>query len=170
MPARGVISPTRWYLLSSHIICNGKFNLVVIFSLSARAHQSTYELLLCSSVSLISSWRAYSIAKSLTSRSAMPEYSSIFVIIFRIPAKVDSEFLRALLFYPPPPLLWYASWIPIGSLYCNILVLHIGSHLNDAWFAEEDEEENDGCWGVWLVGPCYTWTQWWKLDNCCARR
>ena len=33
MPARGVIYLTRWYLLPSHIICNGNFNLVVIFSL-----------------------------------------------------------------------------------------------------------------------------------------
>ena len=24
-------------------------------------------------------------------------------------------------------------------------------HKNDVWFAEEDEEENDGCFGVCLV-------------------
>ena len=30
-------------------------------------------------------------------------------------------------------------------------MLHIGSLQNDVWFAEEDEEENDGYWGVCLV-------------------
>ena len=30
-------------------------------------------------------------------------------------------------------------------------MLHIGSHQNDVWFAEEDEEENDGCFGVCRV-------------------
>ena len=33
IPARGFISPTRWYLLPAYIICNGNFNLVVIFYL-----------------------------------------------------------------------------------------------------------------------------------------
>ena len=50
---RGVIFPTIWSLLPSHIRCNGKFNLVMIFSLSDRAHQSTYDWLLCSSMSFI---------------------------------------------------------------------------------------------------------------------
>ena len=33
MPARWVISPTILSLLQAHVICNGKFNLVIIFSL-----------------------------------------------------------------------------------------------------------------------------------------
>ena len=48
-------------------------------------------------------------------------------------------------------------------------MLHSGNHQNDVWFAEEDEEENDGCFGVCLVFSCHVYTQWWKLDNCCAQ-
>ena len=35
-------------------------------------------------------------------------------------------------------------------------MLHIGSYQNDVWFAQEDEEENDGYFGVFffpLVAP-----------------
>ena len=138
MPARGVISTTRWSLLSAHIICNDKFNLVVIFALSDIAHQSTYDWFLFSSVSFISSRRASSISKLITSRYAMPEYASTFVKKL-IPAKVDSAFPRALLILSPP-LLWSASRIPIGSWYCNIWALNSGGHQNDVWFDEEDEE------------------------------
>ena len=58
MPARGVISTTIWSLLTSHIICNSKFNLVFIFYLYDRAHQSTYDWLLCYSAYFILVWRA----------------------------------------------------------------------------------------------------------------
>ena len=100
----------------------------------------------------------------------MPAYASIFVNvsplnpcqgIFRIP----KSFVDSL-----PPLLWAASRRPIGSWYCTIWFLNSGSRQNDVWFAEEDEEENDGCWGDCLVFSCYTWNKWWKIDHCCDRR
>ena len=87
----------------------------VIFSLSVWAHHSPHDLLLCSSVSFISSWRASSIAKSLTSGSDMPAYASIFVKVFsQIPAKVDSTPRRALLILSPH-LQLFASQRPIES-------------------------------------------------------
>ena len=97
------------YLLPDDLFCErisyGTVSLILMLfpPLSDRAHQSKYEWLLCSSVSFISSWRASSISKSLTSRSAMPAYDSIFVNAFpRIPAKVYSAFPRALLIFSPP--------------------------------------------------------------------
>ena len=45
-----------------------------------------------------------------------------------------------------------------------------GAHTNDVWFAEEDEEDKDGCFGVCLVFSCQIYTLWWKLDHCCAQR
>ena len=101
MPARVVISPNRWFLLSSHIICYGKFNLVLLFSFSDRAHQLTYDWLLCSSLYFISFLRASTITKSCTIRSAMPVYASIFLNNFLIPDNIYSAFPRVLL---TPPL------------------------------------------------------------------
>ena len=144
--------------------------LFLLFSLSGRSHRSTYYWLLCYSVYFISTWRASSISKSLTSCSAMPAYASIFVnVFFWISAKVDSAFPVSLLILSPP-LLWAASRIPIGSWYCTIWVIYIGGRKNDVWFDEGDEEVNDGCWGFCIVFSCYTWNKWCKLDHCCAWR
>ena len=48
-------SPAGGSLLPAHVVCHGKFNLVVVFSLSDRAHQSPYDQFLCSSVWFMSS-------------------------------------------------------------------------------------------------------------------
>ena len=82
MTARGFISPSRWSLLPANTISNGEFYLVLFLSWSDIAYHFTYYWLLCASVSFILVWRASSIAKSLTSRSAMPSCASIFVISF----------------------------------------------------------------------------------------
>ena len=152
----------------SYVIVSLTF--LLFFSLYVWADHSPYDWLLCSSVSFITSWRAYSIAKSLTSRSDMPAFASIFEKDFyQIPAKADSASPRALLILSPH-LLLVASRRPIGSWYSTIWVLHIGSHLIDVWFAEDDEEENDGYSSVCLAFSCHTYNQWWKLDRYCARR
>ena len=97
------------YLLPYGLFCQPisyvsvSLTLLLFFPFSYWAHQSTYDLLLCSSMSFISTWRASSIAKSITSCYAIPVYASIFAIFLKIPAKVDSEFPRALLINPPPP-------------------------------------------------------------------
>ena len=31
--------------------------------------------------------------------------------------------------------------------------MHIGGHQNGVRFSEDDEEDNDGCWGICLVFP-----------------
>ena len=61
---------------------------------------------------------------------------------FRIP--------KLLILYPPP-LLWSASQITIGSWYFTIWTLDSGGHHNYLLFADEDEEESDSCWGVCIV-------------------
>ena len=120
MPSRWVISTIRWSLLTAHIICNSKFNLVFIFPLYDRAHHSIYDWLLCSSASFILFWRASSIAKYFTSCSSMPAFISTFVnVFFRILAKVDSESPRALLIQPPPPTL-HASHIDRKSVVWGV--------------------------------------------------
>ena len=106
MPARGVISLTIWSLLPTHIICNGRYNLVLIFSLSDRVHQLAYDWLLCSIVTFISYLRASSIAKYLTSRSSMPAYASIFIFFFLNPCQ--GRFVTPKSFVDPPPLPSYA--------------------------------------------------------------
>ena len=121
MPARGVISPTRWSLLPAHIIYNGKFNLVLIFSLYDRAHQSTYDRFFCSSVYFISSWRASSISKSLTSRSSVPAYASIFVNYYFSNTCLD-RFSIAKSFFgslPPPPMGC------ITKTHCKLILYHL---------------------------------------------
>ena len=145
------------YLLPDDIFCQPmsyvmvSLTLLLFFSLYVLAYHSPYDLLLSSSVSFIYSWRASSIAKFLTNRPAMPAFASIFVNFFSwIPAKVDSAPPIALLILYPH-LRLFASQRPIGSWYSTIWVLHIGSHQNDVWCAEEDEEKNDGYWGICLV-------------------
>ena len=140
MPARGVISTTGWFLLPAHIICNGKFNLVLIFSLSNRADQSTYDWLLCYSVYFFN-------MKNLLNFQISHQSFFHACICFnfckcpppRIPAKLDSALPRSLLTLPPPPLLWDAYQIPIGSWYYTIWILHSGGHHNDVYFSGEDE-------------------------------
>ena len=51
----GVISPAGVSLLPAHVVCHGKFILVIVLYFFDGAHQSPYELLLCSSVRFISS-------------------------------------------------------------------------------------------------------------------
>ena len=71
------------YLLTDDLFCQPisyvtvSLTLFLFSPLSDRSHQSTYDWLLCSSVSFVSSWRASSVAKYLTSRSAMPACASI---------------------------------------------------------------------------------------------
>ena len=80
--------------------------LLLLFSLSGWAHHSPYDWLLCSSVYFISSWRASSIAKSLTSRSAMPTFASIFVMFF-LSNTCQGRFSIYKIFVdsiPPPPI------------------------------------------------------------------
>ena len=76
---RGVVSHYRWSILPYHIICNGEFYLIYLFiSSSDRAHNCTYDWLLCAIVTFILIWRGSSIAKFLTSRSTMPAGFSFF--------------------------------------------------------------------------------------------
>ena len=90
-------------------------------------------------------------------------------VFSEIPAKVDSTSPRALLIISPH-LRLVASWRPIESELITIWVQCSGAHKNDVWFSEEDEEENDSCWGVCQVFFCYNWTRWWKLDHFCGQR
>ena len=62
--------------------------LFLLFYFSDRSQQLTYDWLLCSSVYLFSVWRAFSISKYISIRSAMPVYASIFVNVSpQIPEK-----------------------------------------------------------------------------------
>ena len=72
----------------------------------------------------------------------MPAYASIFVNFFPNPCQGRSRILNS--FFDPPPSYELHTEDPLDvntvPFECCVAVKK-----NDVWFAEEDEEENDGC-------------------------
>ena len=140
------------YLLPDEIFCQPmsyvkvSLTLLLFFSLSVWAHHSPYYWLLRSSVSFISAWRASSIAKSLTSRSAMPAFASIFVkVFFSNPCQGRFSIPKSFVDYlPPPPI----SCIP--KTHCKLIEYHMSAAY---WVSPE---WCFVCWGRWRG-------KWWLL-------
>ena len=122
MPDRGLISTTRCLFWQPISYVTVSLTLCFFFPLSDGAHQSTYDLFLCSSLSFISVWRASSISKSLTIRYSMPACALIFVKK-SIPRQGRFSIPKSFVDYPPTPIM---RCIPKNHWY---LILN---HLDDA--------------------------------------
>ena len=109
LPRMKVCHEEESYLLPDDLFCQPisyctvSLTLFFFSSYSDRAHQSPYEWLLYSSVSFISSWRDFSISKSLTIRSAMPVSASMFGKVFWNPFHSTFSTPKSFVDSPPPP-------------------------------------------------------------------